>query len=258
MLSACARDNVSETGGSKICAPGVTQCMSGGTQGVERCSADGTLFVFQETCSDEAPCASGQCLAFAAQDAVDADADVDVDVDAPDASETMPEDAPRAGDVPETLDAPDPTDAPDASPPPDTCSPDCASKACGDDGCGGSCGSCAPGSSCVGWSCEPDETGACTNPGDSAILEAGNLAPVAYGCATDCAEQPESCLTDCLVQKTGVSAACAQCYSDTFDCLVANCLPECVQNPAALKCLNCLKEKGCTAALESCTGVEAQ
>lgn len=51
---------------------------------------------------------------------------------------------------------------------------------------------------------------------------------------------------------TGLSKRCASCFGDIYDCTWDNCKYACMSEGP--KCTHCLRERGCSAALEACTG----
>ena len=60
----------------------------------------------------------------------------------------------------------------------------------------------------------------------------------------------------CLVRDYNgdLSAECASCFGQTVDCGRVNCIGVCAAESADPKCLACVEEKGCNAALATCTG----
>jgi len=68
---------------------------------------------------------------------------------------------------------------------------------------------------------------------------------------------PDTCAIRCMVDIKGVELtdACSDCYGRIVLCTVGNCLPSCINDPQAKICKDCQREKGCTAAFESCSGL---
>ena len=75
-----------------------------------------------------------------------------------------------------------------------SCVPSCENMVCGDDGCGGICGTCGDGTTCDAGQCveNPAPTGACTNDGDAAIIEAQDVNLLAEEAAIECLADPDT------------------------------------------------------------------
>ena len=151
--------------------------------------------------------------------------------------------------------------------------PDATSATCGDGECGEgeddtSCPEdCTPSSVCGDSVCSDAETpescpedcpapsGACTNAADQAVMDAVDVTGLAQACGLNCLGQTQDCAINCVVDDTGLSEACAQCYSEIITCSVINCLNECVSDPASEVCTECQGEF-CTEDFYACTGLE--
>jgi len=98
--------------------------------------------------------------------------------------------------------------------------------------------------------------GACTNPADRAIIDAGGLETILQNCAASCigAGDFEQCVSDCMTDQTGLSPACADCFGALAGCIVAFCFSECAI-PDSPECIACMEANGCTAAFDACSGL---
>jgi len=104
--------------------------------------------------------------------------------------------------------------------------------------------------------CDPAEDGVCQNDQDCPFVVDGSARITAGTCGKGClASSDESCARDCLLEELDMSAACAQCYLDTVNCTVTNCLAECVNDPEADECKQCQIDKGCRADFNACSGL---
>ena len=90
----------------------------------------------------------------------------------------------------------------------DGCTPDCASKACGDDGCGGSCGTCVAGTACDGSQC----IAACQSTCEASERGCKD------GQAFTCQAGPDGCLL-LIYEACGQGTTCAAgaCVATTTD-----------------------------------------
>ena len=100
-------------------------------------------------------------------------------------------------------------------------------------------------------------TGACTNAADLAIITGGTdvqgqVETCGRGCLGD--PDPRGCSTACIVTATGLSEACADCYSGMTACAIANCMLQCIDSSSPT-CRNCLDDAGCTAEFLTCSGL---
>lgn len=143
---------------------------------------------------------------------------------------------------------------------PGPCEPQCGELECGPDPvCGLPCGPCPLGERCVAGLCEPigpPPGDACNNAADLAILSEADPAAVAQTCLLGgvCGLDDPACISRCIADETGLSAACAQCFGVTSICAIENCLGSCVADPGGAECMACL-DTFCLADFEACSGV---
>lgn len=101
-------------------------------------------------------------------------------------------------------------------------------------------------------------TGACQNAADLAIIapDRDAISAAAKTCGMGCLgdADPVACSTPCVVDKTGISSACAGCYAAMINCTIKNCVAECVADPNAQVCLDCQETKGCFKGFYDCSG----
>lgn len=84
--------------------------------------------------------------------------------------------------------------------------------------------------------------------------------------ATDCGLaslslcEPDVAAVTCMLEKRGVplSKTCASCYGDIVLCTIDKCIQRCISDPAAEDCKACQVEKGCQAAFDVCSGLDAE
>ena len=152
---------------------------------------------------------------------------------------------------------------------PETCTADCAGKHCGDDGCGSTCGSCNGGQSCDAGICVADVTdvpdvpalgdGACTNPADVPILETGTVSGTVEECAMENIDAvlagDKATVIGCVKDQTGLTDGCLVCFSDLFDCTMAQCPFQCLSGTENPDCINCLTT-ACYPSFIDCSGVD--
>lgn len=108
-----------------------------------------------------------------------------------------------------------------------------------------------------GWKESPiRQQGACDNPADLAIINAGGLETVFWDCSISCLGSPDfdQCVSDCLVSQTGLSQGCADCFGALSGCIVSNCLNSCF-DPTSPECLECIEAAGCASGFETCSGL---
>lgn len=138
------------------------------------------------------------------------------------------------------------------------CVSDCSGKECGGDGCGGSCGTC-PG----GFQCEEPEgqcveqlQGACTGASDTAIIYADPQVPIqaTTQCAISQCFGELACMIDCLVEATGLSEPCAECYALSGVCGFQSCMNPCLTDPEGAECWDCM-EVYCMPDFYDCSGL---
>ena len=98
--------------------------------------------------------------------------------------------------------------------------------------------------------------GACENGDDlSALMEQEHeVYSVSSDCAMGCIGQDASCNSACIGMQLGISDACADCFGQQVDCLIQNCLGQCVTDPESEACLACQNEH-CMWAFCECAGM---
>jgi hypothetical protein len=132
--------------------------------------------------------------------------------------------------------------APDIPPPPPACMP------------------ALPDSSNAEFSCAPNGDLACNNCGDCRQIIDGSAKEAASTCGVQCGGS-RSCAASCLETSTTLSAPCSGCLLDFFDCIVGNCLANCLgTTPEA--CTECARTHpsptaSCSMALEACSGAQS-
>ena len=102
--------------------------------------------------------------------------------------------------------------------------------------------------------------GMCMNAEDGAILGAVDVAAVTSDAATACylggATEDASyvaCTSEALIDETGLTAGCVDCFVQSALCAKNNCLVECLSDPVA--CETCREENGCISAFYECSGL---
>ena len=115
---------------------------------------------------------------------------------------------------------------------------------------------------CLPWQVCAEPEGACTNPQDAAIIETpGDIIESAVeDCSFPCLMMPTdpdlaACMLPCVMEATGLSAACAACYSDQIACEI-DCALECALGATPEECAACKQEAGCDVAFEVCVGFD--
>ena len=99
-------------------------------------------------------------------------------------------------------------------------------------------------------------SGACTNPADLAALQSADIATTISDCAMSCIMGGgDTCAKDCVIEKTGLSDACAQCFGDIISCATSKCMFQCMGGDTP-ECASC-RETSCNPAFEECAGVSA-
>jgi hypothetical protein len=105
-------------------------------------------------------------------------------------------------------------------------------------------------------------TGMCMNAEDGAILNdpemdvAGVTTDAATACYLGGATEDDAyvaCTSEALIDETGLSDECADCFVQNALCAKNNCLVECLTDPVA--CETCRDENGCTSAFYECSGL---
>ncbi len=117
------------------------------------------------------------------------------------------------------------------------CTPDCASKQCGDDGCGGSCAQCPGGMACVEYECVSGETTLC-----------GAFLDCMRGCYVqweDTGNQDACDETSCPVPQDDMDA-----LMPVFTCLEEACPGDAVDPACAIQALDVT----CVEAAKECRG----
>jgi hypothetical protein len=102
--------------------------------------------------------------------------------------------------------------------------------------------------------------GMCMNAEDGAILASMDVADATSTAATDCylggATEDEAyvtCTSEALIDETGLTAGCVDCFVQSALCAKNNCLVECLSDPVA--CETCREENGCTSSFYECSGL---
>ncbi|MBK8259331.1 MAG: hypothetical protein IPK82_42590 [Polyangiaceae bacterium] len=96
--------------------------------------------------------------------------------------------------------------------------------------------------------------GACTNDADLAIVQDPNK-PIADA-VNDCAQMnfgQEPGTLNCI-KGLGLSDGCAQCFDDTVQCVVMNCLNQCLSDPNSQACTDC-RAQFCDGPFAMCSGL---
>ena len=96
---------------------------------------------------------------------------------------------------------------------------------------------------CEGGSCGDFEC----DPGEGAL----DAMLVTVGCSVECGSD-ETCLTDCLIEETGLSWDCSICYGSFLTCTDEVCGDVCGGDDNAA-CATCLETQGCVDAIGTCT-----
>jgi len=104
----------------------------------------------------------------------------------------------------------------------------------------------------VGPFSDLQNAGACTNDADQAVLDDDTLENSMQGCITQCIGKPVTCLTNCIVDETGLSEECAACFAESVACAMEHCADVCIGNPGSPECKQCRLEN-CGPALQECS-----
>jgi hypothetical protein len=135
---------------------------------------------------------------------------------------------------------------------------------------GDNCDECAPaftGDNCADdpktpedYGCEPHPgdpiegtMGTCQNTVDGCILGQLDAIGAATACALGCLGAAPECSGECMA-KTGLSAGCGGCFSQTLGCMFDNCIAQCATAPDSAECGDCRAEF-CNADFETCSGI---
>jgi hypothetical protein len=101
-----------------------------------------------------------------------------------------------------------------------------------------------------------DTRGHCENAADLAIITVGQADVVAQSssCYLGCLEDanPVECSNSCIVENTGLTQDCANCYTQANVCVTNLCLPACL-NPQSAACISCV-EDNCLGIFNDCAG----
>jgi hypothetical protein len=127
---------------------------------------------------------------------------------------------------------------------------------------GGSAGSgTGGGGGVMNVTCDETGEGACQNPDDCPIVEAGTARETAQDCAVDCqaaggSEQEQAqCAGACVVSEAGLTQGCATCYLELVSCVFDNCIADCAANPDSAACIDCQNTAGCRTDFDTCSGL---
>lgn len=96
-------------------------------------------------------------------------------------------------------------------------------------------------------------TGACTNPTDDAVLMVGNVEAIAGDCAKKNLSDADKAL-DCIKEETGLTDDCAVCFHNKQQCIIQNCLSDCIADASQPACVACVAET-CDEAFFECSGL---
>jgi hypothetical protein len=96
-------------------------------------------------------------------------------------------------------------------------------------------------------------TDACLNEDDLLLVCDEGWSDEVGTCARGASGDPVETAA-CLVEDTGVSAACASCYGASVGCILVNCIGECGVAPDSQECADCQVENGCDVLQDDCTG----
>lgn len=109
--------------------------------------------------------------------------------------------------------------------------------------------------------CDPEVEGVCQNAMDCPFVESGEARVVAGECGRSCllggGEDPE-CPVNCMLEEMelDMSSECAGCYGDAAVCGIMACAGDCLEDPEAAVCQECLMESGCRETFNECSGLE--
>jgi len=98
-------------------------------------------------------------------------------------------------------------------------------------------------------------SGACTNPADLQALQGADISTTITDCAMSCIMTGGTCAKDCVIEKTGLSDPCAQCFGDIITCATSQCMFQCMGGDTP-ECASC-RETNCNPAFEECAGMPA-
>lgn len=144
-------------------------------------------------------------------------------------------------------------------PVPDNITPDAALPSAGSSAAGSSAEACDLPAANPEYFCDPHGDGACQNCSDCQKVESGEAKAAAKACGTDCGTDRD-CATRCVKDRINPSDACTACLVDLYDCLINNCLVECVGSSE--QCSQCSSDKkgsdglSCSDKWFACSGTE--
>lgn len=133
------------------------------------------------------------------------------------------------------------------------CSSDSGTGGTGGGGAGGDGGTAGSGGETGGGGSNGLPTDACTNSDDLALVCAPGWSDAVGECARAESGDPDG-TTNCLVENSGISEACASCYGAATGCVLNNCIGECATAPDSEACNDCRVENGCDVLQDDCTG----
>lgn len=95
---------------------------------------------------------------------------------------------------------------------------------------------------------------ACINDADAAILDDpdNEVEDIVTECGQAHLGQEPATLS--CIRKTGLSAACAQCFDLGLRCVIDRCLGQCLADPDGEACTSC-REAACGAPFKRCSGL---
>ncbi len=97
--------------------------------------------------------------------------------------------------------------------------------------------------------------GACTNEADQTVIGSEEFGAVMVpNCGLGCLGAPAGCTSACLIDMSGLSEGCAECYDPFFTCFLDHCLEVCLTGDAG--CDSCLETNGCSPDFFACAGTD--
>ena len=107
--------------------------------------------------------------------------------------------------------------------------------------------------------CAPEVGGVCQNPTDCGPVQSGSAREAASNCGSACLgdADEQACTNNCIIQQTGLTPACTDCYAEIVVCSRELCLPPCLMDPESQACFDCQLANGCRAAFDACSGLPA-
>ncbi len=106
--------------------------------------------------------------------------------------------------------------------------------------------------------------GGCDNESDRGHFNDDAIDEVAEAetCGLRCVgSRGDLCAVECIRERTEVSELCSVCLSIPISCAIENCLPECVEDPGAPQCEQCMcganpASVDCFALYSQCAGIQ--